>query len=100
VQRNTPQGETIGKVKKKLTSSKKIKHHLAKASKEKENPEYLVQSQKSGKKAAVGRASFVKSRSDLVTERPALGAKRSRAQLKSWAGQCSRHVETAVHYLS
>jgi hypothetical protein len=50
VQWNTPQGRTTGKVKKKLTSSKKIKGHLAKASKQ--NPEYLVQSEKSGKEAA------------------------------------------------
>jgi hypothetical protein len=45
-----PQGKTTGKVKKKLSSSKKIKGHVAKASKE--NPEYLVQSEKSGKEAA------------------------------------------------
>jgi hypothetical protein len=50
VQWNTPQGKTTGKVKKKLSSSKKIKGHVAKASKE--NPEYLVQSEKSGKEAA------------------------------------------------
>ena len=50
VQWNTPQGKTTGKVKKKLSSSKKIKGHVAEASKE--NPEYLVQSEKSGKEAA------------------------------------------------
>jgi hypothetical protein len=50
VQWNTPQGKTTGKVKKKLTSPKKIKSHVAKASKD--NPEYLVQSEKSGKEAA------------------------------------------------
>jgi hypothetical protein len=50
VQWNTPKGKTTGTVKKKLTSPKKIKGHLAKASKE--DPEYLVQSEKSGKKAA------------------------------------------------
>ena len=50
VQWNTPQGKTTGKVKKKLSSSKKIKGHVAKASKE--NPEYLVQSEKSGKEAS------------------------------------------------
>ncbi len=50
VQWNIPQGKTTGKVKKKLSSSKKIKGHVAKASKE--NPEYLVQSEKSGKEAA------------------------------------------------
>jgi len=47
---NTPQGKTTGTVKKKLTSAKKIKGHVAKATRE--NPEYLVQSQKSGKQAA------------------------------------------------
>jgi hypothetical protein len=50
VQWNTPQGKTVGTVKKKLTSVKKIKGHVAKASKE--NSEYLVQSEKSGKEAA------------------------------------------------
>jgi len=50
VQWNTPQGKTTGRVKKKLTSSKKLKGHLAKASQE--NPEYLVQSEKSDKEAA------------------------------------------------
>ena len=50
VQWNTPQGKTTGTLKKKLTSAKKIKGHVAKASRE--NPEYLVQSEKSGKQAA------------------------------------------------
>ena len=50
VQWNTPQGKTTGKVKKKLTSPKQIKGHVAKASKD--NPEYLVESEKSGKEAA------------------------------------------------
>jgi hypothetical protein len=50
VQWNTPQGKTTGRVKKKLTSAKKIKGHVAKASKK--NPEYLVQSDKSGRQAA------------------------------------------------
>jgi Hypervirulence associated proteins TUDOR domain len=50
VQWNTPQGKTTGKVKRKLTSSKKITGHLAEASEE--NPEYLVQSEKSGQGAA------------------------------------------------
>ena len=50
VQWNTPQGKTSGKVKKKLTSSTKIKGHTAKASKE--NPQYLARSEKSGKAAA------------------------------------------------
>ena len=47
---NTPQGETKGTVKKKLTSPTKIKGHKVAASKE--NPEYLVESSKSGDKAA------------------------------------------------
>jgi hypothetical protein len=50
VQWNTPQGKTTGKVKQKLTSPKKIRSHVAKASKD--NPEYLVKSEKSGKEAA------------------------------------------------
>ncbi|HET9882527.1 MAG TPA: DUF2945 domain-containing protein [Candidatus Binatia bacterium] len=50
VQWNTPQGKTTGTVKKKLTSAKKIKGHVAKASRQ--NLEYLVQSEKSGKQAA------------------------------------------------
>lgn len=49
VEWNTPQGKTTGKVKKKLTAAKKISGHVAKASK---NPEYLVQSDKSGKRDA------------------------------------------------
>ena len=50
VQWNTPQGRTTGKVKKKLTAAKEIKGHVAKATRE--NPKYLVQSDKSGKQAA------------------------------------------------
>jgi hypothetical protein len=50
VQWNTPQGKTTGTVKKKLTAAKKIKGHVAKATRE--HPEYLVQSDKSGKQAA------------------------------------------------
>jgi hypothetical protein len=50
VQWNTPQGKTTGTLKKKLTSARKIKGHVARASKE--NPEYSVQSEKSGKQAA------------------------------------------------
>ena len=47
---NTSQGETKGKVEKKLTSATKIKGHAVKASKS--NPEYLVKSDKSGAQAA------------------------------------------------
>ena len=47
---DTPQGETEGTVEKKLTSPAKIKGHEVKASKD--DPEYLVKSEKSGKEAA------------------------------------------------
>ncbi len=47
---DTPQGETVGKVKKTLTAPMKIKGHKVAASKD--NPEVLVQSEKSGKLAA------------------------------------------------
>ncbi|RYD20840.1 MAG: DUF2945 domain-containing protein [Verrucomicrobiaceae bacterium] len=50
VEWNTSQGKTTGKVEKKLTSPRKIKGHEVKASKD--NPEYLVNSDKSGEKAA------------------------------------------------
>lgn len=46
----TAQGKTSGTVKKKLTSKTKIKGHKVAASKD--NPEYLVKSDKSGKEAA------------------------------------------------
>ena len=49
VQWRTPQGATTGTVKKKVTGRKRIKGHVAKASKQ--NPEYLVESEKSGKRA-------------------------------------------------
>jgi hypothetical protein len=63
VQWNTPQGKTAGTVKKKLTSAKKIKGHVAKASKE--NPEYLVRSEKSGKQAAHKPGELQKARTRL-----------------------------------
>ncbi len=47
---NTPQGETTGIVEKKLTSPIDISGHHVAASKE--NPQYLVKSDKSGKEAA------------------------------------------------
>lgn len=50
VEWNTSQGKTEGTVEKKLTSPMKIKDHEVAASKS--NPEYLVESSKSGKKAA------------------------------------------------
>ena len=50
VEWETSQGKTLGTVRKKLTSPTKIKTHQVAASKE--NPEYLVTSDKSGKPAA------------------------------------------------
>lgn len=47
---NTAQGETVGEVEKKLTSPTDIKGHHVAASKD--NPEYLVKSDKTGKEAA------------------------------------------------
>jgi hypothetical protein len=47
---DTSQGETHGKVKKKLTKTTRIKGHVAKATPD--HPEYLVQSDKSGDLAA------------------------------------------------
>lgn len=47
---NTAQGETTGEVEKKLTSPTDIKGHHVAASKD--NPEYLVKSDKTGKQAA------------------------------------------------
>ncbi len=50
VEWQTSQGKTSGTVKKKLTTPVKIKSHKVTASKE--NPEYLVQTEKSKKLAA------------------------------------------------
>ncbi|MBW4679508.1 MAG: DUF2945 domain-containing protein [Microcoleus vaginatus WJT46-NPBG5] len=50
VEWKTSQGKTTGQVKKKLTSPTDIKGHHVAASKE--NPEYLVESEKTGKEAA------------------------------------------------
>ena len=47
---NTSQGETEGTVQRKLTSPTKIKGHEVKASKD--NPEYLVESDRTGAEAA------------------------------------------------
>lgn len=47
---NTAQGKTTGEVEKKLTSPTDIKGHHVAASKD--NPEYLVKSDKTGKEAA------------------------------------------------
>ena len=46
---NTSQGETQGVVEKKVTSETHVKGHVAKATKE--EPQYLVKSDKSGKEA-------------------------------------------------
>jgi hypothetical protein len=50
VEWNTSQGKTTGKVVKKLTSPTDIKEHHIAASED--NPEYLVESEKTGKQAA------------------------------------------------
>jgi hypothetical protein len=50
VEWETSQGKTAGVVKKKLTSKTKIKTHTVAASKE--NPQYLVESEKTGGVAA------------------------------------------------
>ena len=50
VEWETSQGTTGGTVKKKLTSPTRIKGHRVAASED--NPEYLVESEKSGKRAA------------------------------------------------
>lgn len=47
---DTPQGATKGKVVKKQTSATQIKGHKVAASKD--DPQYIVESEKSGKKAA------------------------------------------------
>uniref|UniRef100_A0A832H3E6 DUF2945 domain-containing protein n=1 Tax=Oscillatoriales cyanobacterium SpSt-402 TaxID=2282168 RepID=A0A832H3E6_9CYAN len=50
VEWNTSSGKTIGKVEKKLTEPTTIKNHHVAASKD--NPEYLVKSDKTGNEAA------------------------------------------------
>jgi hypothetical protein len=47
---NTSQGETVGKVKRKLTSRTHVKGHAVDASEE--EPQYLVESEKTGEEAA------------------------------------------------
>jgi hypothetical protein len=47
---NTPQGETYGKVKKRLTSATEVGGQKVNASED--DPRYLVESEKSGKEAA------------------------------------------------
>ncbi|MDQ6655264.1 MAG: DUF2945 domain-containing protein [Verrucomicrobiota bacterium] len=60
VEWQTSQGKTVGTVKRKLTSKTKIKTHVVAASKE--NPEYLVQSKKTGAVAAHKPAALKKKR--------------------------------------
>lgn len=55
---NTPQGKTTGKVVKKQTRATTIKSHRVAASKK--NPEYIVESEKSGKRAAHKRTALKK----------------------------------------
>lgn len=62
VEWETSQGKTKGTVKKKLTAPTDIKGHHAAASEE--NPEYLVESEKSGKQAAHKPQSLKKSKKD------------------------------------
>jgi hypothetical protein len=50
VEWNTPQGRTRGRVKEKLTEDTRVKGHTARASEE--DPQYLVESEKSGAEAA------------------------------------------------
>lgn len=47
---DAPQGKVLGKVEKKLTSKTKIKGHTAKPTKD--DPQYLVKSDKTGAEAA------------------------------------------------
>jgi hypothetical protein len=49
VEWNSSGGKSVGKVEKRVTSKTRIKGHVAKASKD--NPQYVVKSDKSGKKA-------------------------------------------------
>ena len=47
---DSPQGKVKGKVEKKLTGETKVKSHTAKATKE--DPQYMVKSDKTGARAA------------------------------------------------
>lgn len=60
VEWETPQGKTTGTIKKKLTAPTDIKSHHVAASED--NPEYLVESDKSGKQAAHKPESLKKSK--------------------------------------
>lgn len=65
VEWKTSQGKTSGMVKKKLTSPTNIKGHYVAASKD--NPEYLVESKKSGKPAAHKVESLKKEGNKVIT---------------------------------
>jgi len=67
VEWNTPQGKTSGTIKKKLTSPTKIKEHKVAASKE--DPQFLVESEKSGKEAAHKPGSLRKKSSTKTKEK-------------------------------
>lgn len=58
VEWETAQGKTVGTIKKKLTAPIEIKGHHVAASKE--NPEFLVETEESGKEAAHKPASLKK----------------------------------------
>lgn len=60
VEWETPQGKTTGTVKRKLTKPTDIKTHHVAASED--NPEFLVESEKSGKQAAHKPASLKKAK--------------------------------------
>jgi len=62
VEWETSQGKTKGTVKKKLTAPTDIKGHHVAASEN--NPEYLVESEKSGKQAAHKPSTLRKSKKD------------------------------------
>ncbi|MBW4658574.1 MAG: DUF2945 domain-containing protein [Drouetiella hepatica Uher 2000/2452] len=59
VEWETSNGKTVGEIKKKLTQPTDIKSHHVAASEE--NPQYLVESEKTGKEAAHKPASLEKS---------------------------------------
>ena len=60
VEWKTPQGKTSGTIKKKLTAPIEIKGHHVAASKE--NPEFLVETEQSGKQSAHKPESLIKAR--------------------------------------
>lgn len=81
VEWGTSQGKTKGTVKKKLTSPTKIKGHKVAASKS--NPEYLVESSKSGDKAAHKAESLKKVSKSSGTKTKKTAAKKAGSSKKS-----------------